>query len=132
MLDILIGREQFLAFYLTSGMMASCASHVISLKFKNWKNIRPSLGASGAIYACLSLVAVEFPEASVFLIFLPFFPIKIIHALPALIAFDIFGIISGKTIFDHVAHLSGALFGLYYSQYGKELYKEAAIALRKF
>ncbi|CAG8516160.1 2677_t:CDS:2 [Diversispora eburnea] len=97
----ILGREQFLAFYLTSGMIASCMSHVISLKFKNWKNIRPSLGASGAIYACLSLVAVEFPEASVVLIFLPFFPIKIIHALPALIAFDIFGIISGKTIFDH-------------------------------
>lgn len=96
-----MGRDQFLAFYLTSGMVASCTSHVMSLKFKELRNIRPSLGASGAIYSCLSLVAVEYPEASVFLIFLPFFPIKISHALPALIAFDIFGIISGRTIFDH-------------------------------
>ncbi|CAG8688141.1 3784_t:CDS:1, partial [Scutellospora calospora] len=97
----MFGKEQFLAFYLSSGVISSCASHVLSLMFKNWKNIKGSLGASGAIFSCLSACAIEYPEASVYLIFLPFFPIKIGYVLPVLMAFDLYGIISGMGMFDH-------------------------------
>jgi rhomboid-like protein len=95
------GREQFLAFYLSSGMVASCVSHVVSLSFKPYKTIRPSLGASGAIFACVAACAMKYPDVSVYLLFLPFFSIKIGYALPALMAFDLWGIISGMTMFDH-------------------------------
>ncbi|CAG8547167.1 2127_t:CDS:2 [Funneliformis caledonium] len=101
----IFGKEQFLAFYLSSGMIASCMSHVFSLSFKGYQNIMPSLGASGAIFACLSACAIQYPDASVYLIFLPFFPIKISYALPTIMAFDLWGIFSGMTMFDHVVSI---------------------------
>ncbi|RIA96214.1 hypothetical protein C1645_688061 [Glomus cerebriforme] len=119
------GREQFLAFYLSSGMFASCISHIASLSFKRYGAIMPSLGASGAIFACMATCAITYPDASVYLIFMPFFPIKISYALPALIAFDLFGIISKMTIFDHFAHLAGTMFGLIYTKFGQEPYWKA-------
>ena len=36
-------------------------------------------------------------------------------AMLALIAFDVFGLISHKTPFDHAGHLGGALFGYFYN-----------------
>ncbi|CAG8673545.1 11746_t:CDS:2, partial [Racocetra persica] len=118
----MLGKEQFLAFYISSGVASSSASHVLSLMFKNQKQIIGSLGASGAIFSCLGACAMVYPEASVYLIFLPFFPIKIGYALPALMAFDLFGIVSGLRMFDHFAHLAGAIFGILYSKYGPETY----------
>ncbi|CAG8714659.1 9764_t:CDS:1, partial [Ambispora leptoticha] len=46
-------REQFLAFYLTSGIFSSLISHIFSLMSIPRAKIIPSLGASGAIFACL-------------------------------------------------------------------------------
>ncbi|CAG8780759.1 23373_t:CDS:1, partial [Dentiscutata erythropus] len=86
----IFGKEQFLAFYISSGVTSSCISHIFSLMFKDWKNIIGSLGASGAIFSCLGACAIKYPDASVYLIFLPFFPIKIGYALPALMAFDLY------------------------------------------
>ncbi|CAG8644899.1 16248_t:CDS:2, partial [Cetraspora pellucida] len=97
----MLGKEQFLAFYISSGITSSCAC------------------------------AMEYPEASVYLIFLPFFPIKLGYALPALMAFDLFGIISGMRMFDHFAHLAGAIFGILYSKYGPEAYNIILNILRQ-
>jgi membrane associated rhomboid family serine protease len=72
-----LGREQFLAFYLTTGMAASAVSHVFGLGMRRVRPVLPSLGASGAIYGCLSATAVLHPDASVYVVFLPFLPIKI-------------------------------------------------------
>ncbi|GBB99501.1 hypothetical protein RclHR1_03540020 [Rhizophagus clarus] len=121
----IFGREQFLAFYLSSGMVASCISHVASLSFKRYGTIMPSLGASGAIFACIAACAIKHPDSSIYLIFLPFFPIKIGYALPAIMAFDLWGIISGMTMFDHFAHLAGTISGLIYTKFGQELYWKA-------
>ncbi|CAB4386110.1 rhomboid-domain-containing protein [Rhizophagus irregularis] len=120
----IFGKEQFLAFYLSSGMVASCISHIVSLSFKRY-NILPSLGASGAIFACVAACAIQYPDSSVYLIFLPFFPIKISYALPAIMAFDLWGIVSGMTMFDHFAHLAGTMFGLIYTKFGQESYWKA-------
>nr|CAG8512339.1 7358_t:CDS:2 [Entrophospora candida]CAG8628678.1 1761_t:CDS:2 [Entrophospora candida] len=114
------GREQFLALYLSSGLFSSCASHVITLMTKAPLAILPTLGASGAIFACVSVCAIKKPDLSVVLIFLPIFPIKLGYAFPAMLAFDVYGIVSGMTIFDHYAHLAGALFG-YFSSSRKSL-----------
>ncbi|KAG9292989.1 hypothetical protein G9A89_016351 [Geosiphon pyriformis] len=54
-----MGREQFLAFYITSGIWSSLVSHILSLKFSPLARIIPSLGASGAIFACLSSCAIS-------------------------------------------------------------------------
>ncbi|CAG8458842.1 20598_t:CDS:2 [Gigaspora margarita] len=97
----------------------------------DWKKIIGSLGASGAIFSCLGACAMKYPDASVYLIFLPFFPIKIGYALPAVMAFDLYGIISGMTLFDHFAHLAGAIFGILYTKYGQEQYRNIQIILRE-
>ncbi|RUS34108.1 hypothetical protein BC938DRAFT_482359 [Jimgerdemannia flammicorona] len=96
-----LGREQFLAFYLTTGMGASLVSHMLTLKFKVRGDVLPSLGASGAIYGCLAATAVEYPKTSVMIIFFPFFPIQIGHALPALMSLDMAGILFRWRTFDH-------------------------------
>ncbi|KAH8555756.1 hypothetical protein BGW37DRAFT_418484 [Umbelopsis sp. PMI_123] len=72
-----LGREQFMAFYLSTGMAASAVSHVFGLSMRRVRPVLPSLGASGAIYGCLSATAMLYPDASVYVVFLPFLPIKI-------------------------------------------------------
>lgn len=113
-----LGREQFLAFYLTTGMAASAVSHVFGLSMRQMRPVLPSLGASGAIYGCLSATAVLHPDASVYVVFLPFLPIKIGYALPAMMGLDLAGILLRWRTFDHFAHLTGALAGIGYVKYG--------------
>ncbi|KAF9972478.1 hypothetical protein BGZ73_004405 [Actinomortierella ambigua] len=110
-----MGREQFMAFYLTTGMSASLVSHLFTVAGRTpWLAMVPSLGASGALFGCVSATAYMYPDASVFLIFLPFFPIKIPVALGAMMGLDLIGILRGWRTFDHYAHLAGASFGLAY------------------
>ena len=49
----------------------------------------PAVGASGAIYGVLVAFGMLFPNAELFLIFLPI-PIKAKYFIPALIALDLF------------------------------------------
>lgn len=80
--------------------------------------ILPSLGASGAVYAAVTLSALAFPDAEVRLLFPPFFPIPITAGVGGIILLDIVGVIRGWKLFDHYAHLGGAAFGALYYYYG--------------
>ncbi|KAI8085023.1 uncharacterized protein BX664DRAFT_266366 [Halteromyces radiatus] len=115
-----LGREQFLALYLSTGVGANMISHTLSLAFRRSRALLPSLGASGAIYGLLSGTAYLEPQASVSLIFLPFIPIKLGYALPAMMGFDVAGILLKWKMFDHYAHLAGASIGLGYLAYGQQ------------
>jgi rhomboid-like protein len=106
-----MGREQFLAFYISSGMSSSLTSHM----YKSFRrNNTPSLGASGAIFGVVGGCA-HFPELKVSLIFLPVHSVPISQALPAMMGIDALGLLLDWKIFDHAAHLGGSLFG--YSLY---------------
>ena len=59
------------------------------------REILPSLGASGAVYAAVTLSALAFPGAEVRLLFPPFFPIPIIQGASGLILLDVVGVIRG-------------------------------------
>lgn len=106
----------FLAFFLSAGLFASLSSHLNTVLFRLPRLVRdlthtarvstatalaahsavlPSLGASGAIYATLTMTALAFPEASVSLIFLPFVPIKIGYGVLGMVAVDAVGLIRG-------------------------------------
>lgn len=106
----------FLAFFLAAGLFSSLSSHLNTVLFRLPRLIRdlthsarvstatalaansavlPSLGASGAIYATLSMTALAFPEASVSLIFLPFVPVKIGYGVLGMVAVDAVGLIRG-------------------------------------
>jgi rhomboid-like protein len=102
--------------------------------------ILPSLGASGAIYASVTLTALAFPDAVVSLIFPPTHPIPIEWGVGGLVLLDVIGALRGWrcadsgspnarcgpdvfcSLFDHWAHLGGAAFGAFYYAYGPRIW----------
>lgn len=83
----------------------------------------PAVGASGAIYGILVAFGMSFPNAELFLIFLPV-PIKAKYFIPVLIGLDLFSGITGYAIFGsgiaHFAHIGGALIGFIMMWYWKK------------
>eukprot|EP00794_Sanderia_malayensis_P011201 gene11201-12376_t len=114
----LLGSEQFLAFYLTGGVVASLCSH--ALKIATGSAVA-SLGASGALLAVLGAVCIERPDARLAILFLPFFSFSAKTALMSIIAIDVAGLLFRWRLFDHGAHLGGTLFGIWYVKYGHNL-----------
>ncbi|KAJ8274362.1 hypothetical protein COCON_G00089870 [Conger conger] len=114
----LLGPEQFMAVYMSAGVIST----LVSLVAKTTSGrLGPSLGASGAIMAVLAAVCTNTPEAKLGIIFLPMFTFTAGNALKAILAMDTTGLILGWRMFDHAAHLGGALFGVWYIQYGHKL-----------
>ncbi|XP_054061392.1 presenilins-associated rhomboid-like protein, mitochondrial [Rissa tridactyla] len=114
----LLGCEQFIAVYLSAGVISTFVSYVAKMATGKFE---PSLGASGAIMTVLAAVCTKMPEAKLAIIFLPMFTFTAGNALKAIIAFDTAGLALGWRLFDHAAHLGGALFGMWYVTYGHEL-----------
>ncbi len=73
----------------------------------------PAVGASGAIYGILIAYAITYPNAKLFLIFLPI-PIHAKYFVPLLIGSDLFFGLTKYSVGNiaHFAHLGGAMFGL--------------------
>ncbi|KAJ3986278.1 hypothetical protein F5890DRAFT_1407698 [Lentinula detonsa] len=88
-----------------------------------------SLGASGAVYSCVTLVALAYPEAQVSLIFPPVTPISIQTAVLGMVTVDLLGAYRRWRFFDHWAHLGGAAFGALYYYYGPSLWSQTRAAL---
>lgn len=114
----MLGREQFMAVYLSAGVISSLVSYVCKTATGRFG---PSLGASGAIMTVLAAVCTKMPEAKLAIIFLPMFTFTAGNALKAIIAMDTAGVVLGWKFFDHAAHLGGALFGVWYVLFGHEL-----------
>nr|XP_046263326.1 presenilins-associated rhomboid-like protein, mitochondrial [Scatophagus argus] len=114
----LLGKEQFLAVYLSAGVISNMVSYLCKTATGRFY---PSLGASGAVMAVLAAVCVKVPEAKLGIIFLPMVTLTAGNALKALIAIDTAGLFLGWRLFDHAAHLGGALFGIWYVAYGHKL-----------
>lgn len=69
------------------------------------------VGASGAVYGVLAAFAYLFPNVRLMLLFPPI-PVKAKWLVLALVAFDLFSGLSGRsTGIAHFAHIGGALFG---------------------
>ncbi|KAF3858324.1 hypothetical protein F7725_011525 [Dissostichus mawsoni] len=114
----ILGREQFLAFYLSAGVISNMVSYTCKTATRS---LHPSLGASGAVMAVLAAVCANVPEAKLGIILLPMVTFTAGNALKALIAMDTAGLVLGWRMFDHAAHLGGALFGVWYVAYGHKL-----------
>jgi len=89
---------------------------------KSVPDILPSLGASGAVYAAVTMTALAFPESQVALFIPPSYPISIQWGVGGLVALDMIGILRGWRYLDHWAHLGGAAFGVAYYAYGPKLW----------
>ncbi|XP_066455897.1 presenilin-associated rhomboid-like protein, mitochondrial isoform X2 [Eleutherodactylus coqui] len=114
----ILGPEQFLALYLSAGVVSSFTSYVCKAATGNF---HPSLGASGAIMTVLGLVCTKMPEVKLAIIFLPMFTFTAGNAIKVILALDSVGLLLRWKFFDHAAHLGGALFGIWYALYGHEL-----------
>ncbi|XP_072049107.1 presenilin-associated rhomboid-like protein, mitochondrial [Amphiura filiformis] len=110
-----LGKEQFLAFYLSGGVWSSFLSYFV--KVASGRYI-VSVGASGAIMAVLGAFCFQHPDAKLAIVFLPFFTFSAGMGLKALVAIETTGVVLGWQFFDHAAHLGGLLFGMFYMAYG--------------
>ena len=111
-LERLLGWRVFLAFYLTSGLVASVAHCVVS-----WGMGRaevPALGASGAVSALLLVYALLFPKAR--LLVFGIIPVPALAGALFFVGLDLWGLVAqgqgGGLPIGHGAHLGGALCGL--------------------
>ncbi|XP_046647884.1 presenilins-associated rhomboid-like protein, mitochondrial isoform X2 [Daphnia pulicaria] len=111
-----MGKEQFLAFYLSAGVISSLASHIFKTALR-MPGI--SLGASGAIMGVLAYFCSQHPDALLQIAFIPGFTFTADSGLKALLCFDTVGLIMRWKLFDHAAHLGGAMFGLFWSHWGQ-------------
>lgn len=100
--------EQFLAFYLSAGVFSSFISSVGKFFITGLK--RPSLGASGAVIACFSLLALNYPKTRFYILPIPF-PLEAQQVLGGLVLLDTIGTILKWVTVDHCCHLGGTLFG---------------------
>ncbi|XP_064157508.1 presenilin-associated rhomboid-like protein, mitochondrial [Anguilla rostrata] len=125
----LLGPEQFMAVYLSAGVISTFGSYLAKTATGR---LGPSLGASGAIMTVLAAVCTKMPEAKLAIIFLPMFTFTAGSALKAIVAMDTAGLFLGWKFFDHAAHLGGALFGIWYVSYGHELIWKNREPLVKF
>ncbi|KPJ13536.1 Presenilins-associated rhomboid-like protein, mitochondrial [Papilio machaon] len=110
-----LGKEQFVAMYLSAGVISSFAS-VLYKVLLNQPGL--SLGASGAIMSVLSFVCLQYPDTRLSIIFLPMYTFAAGSAIKAIMAVDLAGVVLGWRFFDHAAHLGGALFGIVWCYWG--------------
>ncbi len=118
-----MGERTFLEFYLqclVGSEVVSCVfSLLLSLRSPMQLTI-PSLGASGALFGLFALSQLLFPDTKFVFFFFPFKPIEASTLLPALVAFDLCGLVYSlfaHSPLGHGAHLGGVLFGICYFHY---------------
>lgn len=111
----ILGKEQFLAVYLSAGVASSFGSMVHKVAVGK---SAPSLGASGAICTVLGMFATLVPHAHLNIIFLPMFTFTAASALKAMMMMDTAGMVLGWKVFDHAAHLSGLVLGVWWCYFG--------------
>lgn len=106
----------FLAFLLVAGLASSLSSHLWTNVVRLPKLIKtlssparissaqalaahqailPSLGASGAIYAALTVTACAYPDSHVGIIFVPFISFPIGLGVAGMVGMDLLGLIRG-------------------------------------
>ncbi|KAG6331771.1 hypothetical protein ID866_7315 [Astraeus odoratus] len=114
----LLARASAQASIKASPAASAIAGSTSATAVTSTREILPSLGASGAVYATVTLSALAFPDAEIRLLLLPFFPIPISTGVGGIILLDVVGALRGWKLFDHYAHLGGAAAGAIYYYYG--------------
>lgn len=129
----------FVTFFTSAGIFAATVSHIVSaMRFKRLSSSslhglafamqrtlanQGSLGSSGAVYSALVMSAFAFPDAQLAIIFLPWVSVPIGMGVVGVVAMDVVGILRGWRMFDHWAHLGGAVFGCAYWYGGARMWE---------
>ncbi len=113
-----VGSPRFVLFYVLGGVIASLA-HIAS----DPASITPSLGASGAIAACLGAYLVMFPKSKVkVLVFITIISVPAFLFLGFWIVQQYLGVIGSGEGVAWWAHIGGLVFGVIVGFYFKEMY----------
>uniref|UniRef100_A0A5S6R4S0 SUN domain-containing protein n=1 Tax=Trichuris muris TaxID=70415 RepID=A0A5S6R4S0_TRIMR len=129
LVERITGLEQFCAFYLTSGVVASFAG----IMYKAFTGSpKASVGASGAILALLIYTCCKIPTAELMVIFLPSVTFTSNTAIYIVIGLDLAGLLFRWQLFDQAAHLGGSLFGMWYASYGERWWQRPSEAAAQF
>ncbi|KIY53013.1 hypothetical protein FISHEDRAFT_34470 [Fistulina hepatica ATCC 64428] len=86
--------------------------------------ILPGLGASGAIYSCMVVCALAFPDATVAFFIPPGLTLNIRTGVSLVVLLDVIGVIRGWRFFAHWVHLGGALFGYLTYHYDPKIWRD--------
>lgn len=112
----LLGPEQLVGLFVSAGTVSSLTS--LSHRLLTGKFV-PSLGASGALLGIVAYICVKRPEDGLLLFFIP---IAAGNAIKLIMTIDVVGLIARWSFIDHAAHLGGSLFGVWYANYGEDLF----------
>lgn len=114
-LENVIGSKKFLLVFFVSGAIAGIGSILF---------YSSSIGASGAIYGVMGVLAVLRPRMTVYF---GFVPLPMALAVIFWTAGDLLGLFLPTDLTAHAAHLFGLIFGLIYGIYLRKDYGEVPI-----
>ncbi len=115
-LERMWSAKRFFGIYTVCGLAGNVFFTVLASQ--NWINPdSPAVGASGSIYGLLGIVAVLFPQATVYIYFL--FPMKIRTAAMIFGGIAIFTVVQrGANYGGEACHLAGLVFGVWWAWRG--------------
>lgn len=116
--------KRFILYYLLAGIGAAIIHMAITPFFGE---VRPTIGASGAVYGILLAFGVTYPERPIFM-FPLFIPIKAKYFVMIFAGLELINGVSGVSGVAHFAHLGGALTGYIMLKYGREVGFEKLVA----
>ncbi|MEY4615557.1 MAG: Rhomboid protease GlpG [Pseudomonadota bacterium] len=125
-LENLLGRREFICFYLGAGAFSSLCHAIVSATIMSRPDLS-ALGASGAISGLILLFSLIFPRQIILLFGL--IPVKALVGALLFAGLDLWGLLvqaeGGGLPIGHGAHLGGALFGAgyYFFRVGPRLQK---------
>ena len=122
--------RKFFAVYTLAGLAGNLFFTLLA-----WKGVIsihvPAVGASGAIYGIIGVVAVLFPSATIYIYFL--FPIKMRTAALVLGAMAFFAVVQRTHNYGGEAcHLAGMVFGVWWAWRGDHWWRSTEWRLPRF
>lgn len=124
----LIGRKRFLHVFFLSGIFAGLLHVAVSYWTSSGLDI-PAIGASGAIFGLLGLLAVLIPRQKILLFFVIPMPLWVLGVI--LLTLLILNPQIGGVTIGHIAHLGGFVAGAIYGFYLVKKYPQKIQMLRQ-
>jgi rhomboid family protein len=111
-----LGTRRY-TFYYFACVLGAAFAQLATMHFFQPENFYPTLGASGGVFGLLLAFAILYPQARVFLFFIPVPVPARIAVVGYMILELVLGVTGTQAGVAHFAHLGGALVGLGLIQY---------------